>query len=175
MIKTICIHWTAGSYARTKEDAQCYHFTIGPDGAVSAGTFPPEANIAPLRSGHYAAHCGGGNSGCIGIALRGMSGYAGPGKVGNYPLTQVQCEAAWALAARCCKEYGIAVTPKTIFTHYEFGKRHPDSSSAGKIDITHLPYAPDIQGDGVGDYIRTKVSWYLSRLSASNHSREQSP
>jgi hypothetical protein len=52
-----------------------------------------------------------------------------------------------------------------VFTHYEFGRRNPESDSAGKIDITHLPYAPELQPDDIGDHIRGKVRWYLQRLN----------
>jgi hypothetical protein len=165
MMRKICLHWTAGTHARTEADARSYHFTVGPDGAVSAGQFRPEANIPPLRSGQYAAHCGGGNSWCIGVALRGMAGYQGPGRVGKAPVTRLQGEAAWSLTAELCKTYAIPVTPDTVFTHYEFGKRHPGSGSAGKIDIVHLPYAPDVQTADIGDYIRGKVRWYLKHNS----------
>ena len=162
-MKKICIHWTAGPYKRTALDERHYHFTVGADGGVAPGQFKPEANIPPLRNGYYAAHCGGGNSGCIGVALRGMAGYVGPGHVGPYPLTPTQAEAAWALVARLCREYAISVTPETVFTHYEFGRQHSASDSAGKIDITHLPFAPEIPPDAVGDYIRRKVRWYLQQ------------
>lgn len=163
--KFICIHWTAGSYIGSTADFRHYHFNVGKDGKIDKGQFSPFNNIPPLHNGKYAAHCGGGNSYCIGVALRGMSGYSRPGKCGRYPLTRAQGEAAWELVALLCKEHGIPVTAETVFTHYEYGKRHPDSDSAGKIDITHLPYEPDLKPDEVGDYIRGKVRWYLQKLN----------
>jgi hypothetical protein len=96
-----------------------------------------------------------------------MAGYQGAGKVGAYPLTQKQCEASWAWIARLCLEHGIAVTPETVFTHYEFGKLHPDSDSAGKIDITHLPHQPNLKPDEIGDYIRQKVRWYIKEYGGT--------
>lgn len=165
--KKICIHWTAGSYTMGTADFRHYHWTIGKDGKIDKGRFSPFSNIPPLCNGKYAAHCGSGNSYCIGIALRGMAGYCSPEKCGRYPITEVQAEAAWELTAMLCKEHGIPVTPDTVFTHYEFGKKNPESDSAGKIDITHLPYKPEIKPDEVGDYIRGKVRWYLQKLNSA--------
>lgn len=158
-MKKICIHWTAGSYA-SRETAH-YHFTVGPDGTVYSGK-PPEVNQAPLKAG-YVAHCGGGNTDCIGIALMGMAGFKNSKSVGPYPLTEKQCETSWAWIAHLCKHYGIPITPDTVYTHYEFGKRNPRSSSAGKIDIVYLPHQPQLQPNEIGDYIRGKVKWYLQR------------
>ena len=163
-MKKICIHWTAGPYNQTTLDWEHYHFTVGRDGVVTHGLFPPEANIPPLKNGKYAAHCGGGNSNCIGIALRGMAGFVNGKRPGGYPLTSVQCESAFKFIAGLCKRYGISVTPETVFTHYEFGKRNPKSDSFGKIDIIHLPPWPSVQAHEVGDFIREKVRWYLQHV-----------
>lgn len=137
------------------------------------GKFKPEANIPPLPNGKYAAHCGGGNSYCIGVALRGMGGYVNPKNPGKYPLTEKQCEAAWSFIATLCKQYAIPVTPDTVFTHYEFGRRNPDSDSKGKIDITFLPYKPELKANQVGDYIRGKIRWYLAQLNATPAKKEE--
>ena len=55
-------------------------------------------------------------------------------------------------------------------THYEFGKANPNTSSAGKIDITWLPYTNDeikkvtkstvVTNSSYGDFIRNKIKWY---------------
>src|SRR5882672_2565795 len=165
LLKKICIHWTAGGYDPNDIDQYHYHYTVSAMGNVAGGKFLPEANIPPLRNGHYAQHCGGGNSWTIGVALCGMAGYTLPSKPGKYPLTAVQCEAAWELVAKLCKENAIPVTAETVFTHYEFGKKNPQSDSAGKIDITYLPYKPELLASEVGDYIRGKVRWYLANLN----------
>ena len=67
------------------------------------------------------------------------------------------------LCADLCLKYNIPITPKTVFTHYEFGKAHPKTSSAGKIDITFIPPYPDIKADDCGCFIRTKILWYVKR------------
>ena len=162
-IRKICIHWTAGSYQRSNTDFHVYHYTVGWDGSVSSGKFKPEANIPPLSNGYYAAHCGGGNSYTIGVALRGMAGYVNPDNIGEYPLTQKQCEAAWKFCAQLCNQHDITPYKDTVFTHYEFGKRRPTSDSAGKIDISFLPHEPDLKPNEIGGYIRNKVIWYKQR------------
>jgi len=112
----------------------------------------------------YAAHCGGGNTGRIGVALCGMAGFKSRQFVGAYPLTKKQCEAGFKLLAELAKEYKYIITPQTVQTHYEFGKANPKTSSAGKIDIIYLPPYPDIKQDDVGEFIRSKVKWYYSKI-----------
>lgn len=165
-LKKVCLHWTAGTYSQDDLDFIHYHYTVGKDGVISGGKFPIEANIpgpTGLKNGKYAAHCGGGNSYCIGVALRGMAGFKSQGNVGGYPITQKQFESGCALIAKLCQENGITVSPDTVFTHMEFGKLHPDTESAGKIDICFLPFKPDLPASQVGDFIRGKVQWYLNQ------------
>lgn len=169
MLKGIIFHWTAGSYTTREQDL--YHLTIDNLGNVFQGHKPPEANIP--KNGQYlneavdkyVHHCGGGNSFRIGIGLMGMAGFDTKNKKTAYPLTATQCERAWYEGAKYCKKYSIIVTPETVETHYEFGKRtnpgHKVNSSYGKIDITYLPYQATLRPDEIGDFIREKVKWYL--------------
>ena len=78
----------------------------------------------------------------------------------KYPLTQKQVEAMCSKVAKLCSLYGITVSEKTVFTHYEFGQSHPKTSSYGKIDFTYLPYLPNLQKERIGDYLRNKILWY---------------
>ena len=59
----------------------------------------------------------------------------------------------------------IPITPDTVLTHYEFGIKHPKTTSAGKIDITFLPHQANLDKLQIGDFIRNKVLWYYNRLS----------
>lgn len=163
-MKKICLHWTAGTYLPNRIDFEHYHYLVDQRGHVHNGKFLPEANIPPLSNGCYAQHCGGGNSWAIGIGLCGMRGFEAVDRLGPFPLTDTQCEAAWKLVALMCKKYAIAVTPETVYTHYEFGKKNPGSDSAGKIDIIHLPYAKHLAPGQIGEFIRGKVKWYISKL-----------
>ncbi len=164
MLNRIIIHWTAGSYTNLELDH--YHYVVDKDGIVHNGKLPPEANIPKngeyLTDERYVKHCGGGNSNSIGISAAAMGAYNSANRRTPYPITETQGEALWALAAKLCKRYNIP--PENVLTHAEFGKLHPDSSSAGKIDITYLPYNPTLVASRVGPYIRNKVRWYLDRL-----------
>jgi hypothetical protein len=168
-MKRICIHWTAGNLRANRDDIAHYHRLVEGDGAVLMGPRPPEANIPKngqyLTNEPYIAHCGGGNSWAIGWALCGMRGFSSPKKPGDQLLTREQFEAACNGIALDCRTYGIPVDADHVYTHYEFGKRNPNTSSRGKIDIIWLPFYPHLQPDQVGDFFRNKIKWYLGRLS----------
>lgn len=161
-MKRIIIHWTAGAYQPNSTDIEHYHFLIDSNGNVKKGRYSPEDNLS-TRDGVYAQHTGGGNTGSIGIAVCGMLGFKNRSNVGNFPLTKIQCEKLFSEVAKLCNKYNLKVTPDTVLTHYEYGKAHPNTSSAGKIDIIYLPPYPHIPTNGVGNFIRNKVRWYLSK------------
>lgn len=162
-MKRIIIHWTGGAHSPNSHEKECYHYLIDSQGRVHNGKFKPEDNLN-CNDGRYAAHTGGGNTGSIGVSLCGMLGFVSGARVGKYPLTRVQVEACFKLCAELCKRYGLKITPQTVMTHYEFGRKNPSTSSAGKIDIVFLPPFPDVSADEVGDFIRAKVRWYYARL-----------
>jgi N-acetylmuramoyl-L-alanine amidase len=169
----ICFHWTAGGYIPNAIDLKAYHFLVGPQGNVTKGVFAPKANFRNLQHARpetYAKHLGGGNSWTIGIALCGMS-HMNADFTWDNPITQVQAEAAFKKAAELCHKHGIEISEESVFTHYEFGLKNPDSSSRGKIDITALPYEPQVKNNQIGDYIRTKVQWYLNKKKGGNRGR----
>lgn len=93
-----------------------------------------------------------------------MCGFTNKNNVGKYPLTKVQCEAAFKLIAEIAKEYGLEINPQTVMTHYEFGVKNPKTSSHGKIDIIYLPPYPHIAQSEVGDFIRSKARWYRTKI-----------
>ena len=162
-MKRIIIHWTGGTHQPNTHEYECYHYLVNGDGVVIKGKYTPEDNL-DCTDGKYAAHTGGGNTGSIGVAMCGM--YV-PNKTPventKYPLTKVQCERCFKLVAELSKKYNILVTPQTVMTHYEFGLNNPKTSSAGKIDINWLPpYV--VSSFKVGDFIRNKVKWYLTKL-----------
>lgn len=140
---------------------QHYHYLIDKDGVIHEGVYKPEDN-ENCTDGRYAAHTGGGNTGSIGVALCGMLGYNSPQDVGAYPLTSKQVEAGFKLCATLIKKYNLQLS--NVITHYEFGKLHPDTSSAGKIDITYLPPYPDVKAEEMGGFIRSKIRWFLERI-----------
>lgn len=162
-MKRIVIHWTAGANQPNSTDFQHYHYMVNSDGLVVAGKFKPEDN-ENCNDGIYAQHTGGGNTGSIGVSMCGMAGFNGKADSTKYPLTAKQCERTFKLVAELCKKYNIAVTPDTVLTHYEFGQKNPKTTSFGKIDIVYLHAFPNVTRSGMGDFIRNKVKWYLSKM-----------
>lgn len=167
-LKKIVWHWTAGGYEPNSTDFEHYHYLIGYDtktgqAYIKEGKYKPSDNVN-CYDGAYAAHTGGGNTGAIGISLCGMAGYKNPKNQGKYPLKRVQFEKAFELTAKLCKQYGIVISPATVYTHYEFGLANPKTLSARKIDINFIPYKPDLAAHGVGDFIRNKIQWYYNKL-----------
>lgn len=162
-IKRIIIHWTGGANQPNNTDFEHYHYLINGDGLVINGKFTPEDNIN-CYDGKYAKHCGGGNTGAIGVALCGM--YV-PNNVNikdtKYPLTKVQCERCFKLIAELAKKYNITICPQNVMTHYEFGIKNPKTSSAGKIDITFLPPYSFLTAEESGNFIRDKAKWYFKQ------------
>lgn len=159
-MKRIIIHWTGGGLQPNRTDMQHYHYIINGDGLIVRGKYKPEDN-EDCSDGRYAQHTGGGNTGSIGVAYCGMAGYKeGHPESTNYNLTRVQVETGFALIAKLCRDYKIPITPDTVMTHYEFGKKNPKTTSHGKIDIMYLPPYPSVKPVEMGDFIRRKVNWY---------------
>lgn len=157
----IIIHWTAGTYQPNTTDLEHYHFLIDGEGKKHNGKYKPEDN-ENCNDGKYAAHTGGGNTGAIGVSMCAMAGFNSAASCGNYPITPVQLEACFKLCAELCKKYNIPV--ENVWTHYEFGINHPDTTSHGKIDIIYLPPYPLVKRNEVGGFIRSKIRWYLNKL-----------
>lgn len=158
-MKRVIIHWTAGANKPNATDLQHYHYIVDSEGKIYAGKYKPEDN-ENCTDGRYAQHTGGGNTGSVGVSMSGMCGFTSSRNLGKYPLTKKQCESTFKLCAELCKKYNIPVTKSNVMTHYEFGKSHPNTSSAGKIDIIYLPPYPEQTTDKIGDFIRSKIRWY---------------
>lgn len=155
MFRNIVLHWTGGNYTPCSVDIEHYHYLIDGKGNIKTGKYEPLDNLN-CTDGKYAAHCGGGNTGRIGVAICCC-------KDNNTLPTKVQVEAMCNLVARLCFAYGLQ--PSQCITHAEFGQKNKKSTSYGKIDITYLPYA-QIQGiKATGDYLRNKIQWYFNQLT----------
>lgn len=162
-IKRIVLHWTAGTNTPNQHEKECYHFLIDDKGKIYKGTHKVSDNF-DCTDGNYAPHTGGGNTGAIGIAVCGMCGYKSTSNVGKYPLTKVQLERLCLLTAYLCQKYELAITNKTVLTHYEFGLDNPKTSSRGKIDLTFLYPYEWIRDREAGNFLRNKVRWYFAHL-----------
>ena len=155
-MKKIIIHWTAGTNFPCSQDLFAYHFLIDKNGKIYNGVYKPEDN-ENCYDGKYAKHCGGGNTGAIGVSLCGMTGFDLKNKKTNYPLTDIQCNSAFKFISQLCKQYNIDISDKTVLTHYEFGLSHPKTSSFGKIDIAFLPPYPHLKANEIGFFIRNCI------------------
>ena len=155
-LSKITIHWTGGMYKPNDCEKSHYHFLIDRDGKVVQGKYKPEDNIN-CQDGKYAPHTGGGNTGNIGVAMCGMINK-------NFPLTAPQVEATCKLVAELSKKYNIPINSNSILTHAEFGRKYPNSSSYGKIDIDKIPCMCLYGIDVVGSKLRQKIAWYRQRL-----------
>jgi len=143
-------------------DKSDYHYLVDNFGKVYQ--YPtlqhkPEDN-ENCKDDNYAHHTGGGNTGSIGVSMCGMMNFKNKLNVGKFPITGAQFEATMQLCAELAKKYNIEITPETILTHYEFGQKHKDTTSFGKIDIVFIPTYPHVAKDDVGSFIRSKIHWY---------------
>ena len=154
--KGIVIHWTGGVYEPNATDKQHYHFLVTGNGKIIEGKYKPEDNLN-CTDGKYAAHCGGGNTGRIGIALCGMWS-------NDYPIKRIQLEAMCKKVAELSIKYKIPISNSTIITHSEFGQKNPATSYYGKIDIDKLPCVALYDRTSCGNWIRNKVNWYRSKM-----------
>lgn len=154
MFKNIVFHWTGGNYTPCSVDLEHYHYLIDGQGGVHTGKYTPEDNIN-CNDGKYAAHCGGGNTGRIGLAICCRKDL-------NTLPTRKQVEAMCNLAAQLCYVYGLK--PIDCITHAEFGQANPKTTSYGKIDINELPYAAVKGVKPCGDYLRNKIQWYYNKI-----------
>lgn len=167
----IILHWTAGGYYPNATEFKHYHYLIDKDGKCYECDHKPEDNIN-CSDGNYAAHCGGGNTGAIGIALCGMFGYKNSKNPGKSFITRKQVETMFHLCAILMRDYNISLD--NVMTHAEFGYKNPKTSSHGKIDITALPpcydkeLTPMCLGKpicvGYGNFIRHKIKWYMEHI-----------
>ena len=169
-LNKICLHWTAGSNNPCSIDLNAYHYCVDMYGRIYQGEYKPEDNLN-CNDGIYARHCGGGNTGCIGLSVCGMAGFDLKNKKTRYPLTQKQVETLCCLAGYLSQKYEIPITKDTIFTHYEFDKRQ--RKPQGKIDITFLHYFPTLSKDEVGSFLRSKVYWYKEKIQNGKYKFEK--
>lgn len=164
MKRKIINHWTAGGLFPNSEDLKHYHFIIDANGRLHLGLHSVSSNDC-TSVGDYAAHTGGGNTMSIGVAVCGMAGFISPETSGKFKLTKIQVEKLFETNALLAFQEGHEVlSPDILMTHMEFGLKHPDTTSAGKIDICFLPPYPEIKAQEVGNFIREKSQWYLDKL-----------
>lgn len=168
MKRRIINHWTAGALVPNNTDLEHYHFIIDGKGLLHLGMHSVSSNDC-VSVGDYAAHTGGGNTMSIGVAVCGMAGFVSPQNPGGFLITKIQLEKLFYTNAVLAFQEGHEILGEDILlTHMEFGLKHPDTSSAGKIDICWLPPFPEVKSHEAGGFIRKKSQWYLNRLLLKN-------
>jgi len=154
---------TAGLHRPNNMDMQHYHEIVDSKGNLFKGYHAIEDNI-DCKDGKYAQHCANGNTGVIGIAVCGMSGFNINSKTSSSNITMVQMEALYKRVAELAHKYSIPITKGNVYTHMEY-----DSSDRGahhgKIDIIYIPYLNLLGMEKCGDYIRGKIQVYYDRLN----------
>jgi hypothetical protein len=168
--KRIIIHWTAGGLKANSTDLSHYHYIFEGDGTIRNGRHSVLSNCPIVKDREYAMHCGGGNSWSAGYALCG-----GPRGYRLGEITRLSYERMCLRIAQDIHKWGITLGKDTVMTHYEFGLANPRTSSAGKPDISSLPWAPEIHAKDVGDHIRSSINWYLKNQVLKKVVKEKSP
>jgi len=157
-MKTIVIHWTAGSYSVSATDKEHYHIITDSGGKLYRGDYSIKANVSTSDGDGYAAHTNQYNTKSIGISAACMAGAVeSPFNPGAYPLLQVQWLTLAQMAAELCRKYGIGVKSTTVLQHGEVQKNLGVPQS-GKWDICKLPWAPNLSSVEVCNQFRSEVS-----------------
>ena len=165
----VVLHWTGAKGVPNRIDREAYHLLVQPDATVVQGHYPVRANMRRLRDNAYAHHTGGFNSYRVGIAACGMLGYRSCSQPGPEPLTEPQVRRMCEVAAYFVQLAALdALRPQHVCTHYEvwtlLGIRGQVNHQ--KLDITCLPYLPQLGKDEVGPYLRGLVASAALRTRA---------
>ncbi|WP_164555287.1 peptidoglycan recognition protein family protein [Paracoccus haematequi] len=172
-------HHSAGPFSVTVADREHYHRIIDGDGKRHSGRHPISANAPgkPLRSGSYAAHTRGLNTGSIGVAMACMhdAKWSSPRSCAFFPKA-AQVSAFISEMADLAIEYSIPVTRKTVLTHAEV-EITLGVEQAGKWDFDYDPWGRIDSRDPVviGDLIRDAVSAEIARLGGKPAPAAASP
>lgn len=153
-VKYIILHWTGGNYTPCTTDLSSYQLLIDYTGKQYNGKpVGQTSSTGGMNSITYNISCCGG--------------------LDRTPLTPVQIEAMFKVAADKCKEYGL--TPDKVYTHAAIGDMCKKGTitmllpknkwlyqNIGKIDLTKTPY---ITGSAIetNNFIRKKIKWYYER------------
>lgn len=161
MVYRATLHFTVGRYEQFFND---YHYMIAynpktKQAYVKKGIYKPEDNDN-TSDGKYAPHCKLNNTGNVGVAICACYQYNHKTNTSpTYPITPQQIELAFELLAELCIKYNINLNE--VQTHYERDRKltRPD----GKVDIVFIPSYPNVKKNDVGNFIRSKVRWYMSK------------
>ena len=153
----IIIHHTAGTYSVNSCDKKHYHYIVDGTGTVIKGDYSIHDNDN-CKDGKYAAHTYLGNTKSIGVAVACNKDFklSAPKTSTMYPLNVLQYRALIKLVQRLQREYNVSLS--NIYTHYSFDKSR--NIKQGKVDITYIPWIPDLTPDEVQKQIKTDIQKY---------------
>lgn len=160
--RRVIMHWTGCGVTASAYERQHYHYLVQQDGLIVVGV-PVGNNMRKVGSEFpYAAHTKHFNSFSVGIAFCGMAGVKSRGdwnrgERGSAPLTESQLEAGCAFIGFCCREWGLAVSIDTVFTHAEAERLHGVDQD-GKWDIDVLAFLPGKGAGEIGQWLRDRIA-----------------
>lgn len=158
----IITHWTAGGYKAGGIDYAHYHILIDGNSDVLQGSRSIKDNEDTV--GKYAAHTSKLNSGSIGVAVCCMAKADETTKnYGAAPMKEAQWKRMAEVVAVLCKEYGIAVTDKTVLGHGEVQDKLGVKQN-GKWDPLVFPWDKSVSKKKAGDLFRDLVKVELAKL-----------
>lgn len=178
------LHWTAGGNRAAQHDLLSYHLAIehhegmpedpSDDTVAYRQGVPLDRNMRQLSMGDppairdpdvgYAAHTSRFNSFSAGVALCGMRGahdFRPEGTVspGPSPITLEQVRALLSVCAVAVEIYGLEVSERTFFTHFEADHIH-GRPQPGKWNITWIP-GFHLNREDVGPYLRDQLQRWV--------------
>ena len=153
-VKYIILHWTAGNYKPCSIDLNSYQLLIDNEGKQYLGKpAGSTCSTGGMNSITYNISCSGG--------------------LDRTPITKVQIEAMFKVAAEKCKIYNL--TPDKVYTHAAIGDMCKKGTitmllpnnkwlyqNIGKIDLTKTPYITGSAAE-TNNFIRKKIQWYYNK------------
>jgi hypothetical protein len=159
--RRIILHWTGGGPRANSTDRKAYHYIVEHDGTIVQGVHPVARNMQRVWGESYARHTGGFNSFSVGISFAGMMNFTSPARPGSVPLKPGQVLAGLRFAAECCHAWELdALDPAQVFHHREAWELHGVKGTRNhtKLDITHLPFMPELRRTETGPWMRSKIA-----------------
>jgi hypothetical protein len=159
--RRIILHWTGGPHRANSVDRKAYHYVVEHDGNVVQGVHPVAHNMRTLTDDHYAHHTGGFNSFSVGVSFAGMMDSVSAARPGPAPLKPGQVMAGLRFVAECCDAWSLDPRdPDKVFHHREAWELHRVKGKVNhqKMDITFLPFMPELGFSDTGPWLRGKIA-----------------
>lgn len=159
--RRIILHWTGGPHRANSVDRKAYHYIVEHDGNLVQGVHPVAHNMRRLTDDNYARHTGGFNSFSVGVSFAGMLNAVSAARPGPAPLKPGQVMAGLRFVAECCTAWNLNPRdPDHVFHHREAWELHRVKGKVNhqKLDITFLPFMPELGFSETGPWLRRKTA-----------------